>query len=115
MECCLKGLCVWLFLELKWYRAFAGVIVAKMASIVIGTVPIWTIGLPIDAFLRSALTRPTTQLLVGHAIAQIVVSAINTAIEWPILVMFGVRLEWRSAVVIYANFISVALLILPLT
>jgi hypothetical protein len=87
-----EGLCVCLFLEVKWYRALAGVVVANIISTFFGAVLFFALGTQwphIDRFL-----------LIHEWIALLLVSVIYTAIELPILVVFGVRWEWRSPLVI---------------
>lgn len=113
----IEAVAVWRFLGLSWYRALAAVIIANVVSIVVGVILIPQIGVPIELGLRTMLAdaEQQTQILVGFAIAQMLLPAVNTAIELPVLVMFGVRWRWRSAAIIYAaNLVTVALLIWPL-
>lgn len=112
-----EGFCVWRFLGLSWVRTVTGVIVANIVSTVLGVIPIWFFGLAIELALRRAMagTDPMTQVLAGFGIAQLLLPVINTAIELPVLILFGAPRKWRSAKIIYAaNFVSVALLIWPL-
>lgn len=109
-----EGFCVWRFLGLNWARTAGGVITANIVSTVTGVIPIYFVGSSIEVALRKAMAgiEPTAQILVGFGIAQILLPVVNTAIELPVLMLFGVPRKWRSAKIIYAaNFASVALLI----
>lgn len=99
-----EGFCVWRFLGLDWVRTVAGVIVANIVSTAIGVIPIYFFGFAIEMALRNAMTgtEPMAQVLVGFGIAQFLLPVINTAIELPVLMLFGVSRKWRSAKIIYA-------------
>lgn len=112
-----EAFCVWRFLGLDWRRSIVGVVAANVVSTLLGAILIVIVGLPIELALRNGLAghEPRTQILVGFSIAQVLIPALNTAIEMPMLFKVGVRWEWRSAAVLYgANFVSVGILIWPL-
>lgn len=89
-------------------------LVTNIVSTVLGVIPIYFFGFAIEMVLRKAMggTEPMVQMLVGFGAAQFLLLAINTAIDQPVLMLFGVPRKWRSAKIVYAvNFLSVALLI----
>jgi hypothetical protein len=114
-----ESLCVRVFFELNWSRAFKAVIAANIISTVVGIVVLSIIGEPIVGgpignILGNALRsyERTTQLFAGLAIEQVLLAGMYTAIQLPILVGFGARRELRSALIIFAaNLFSVGLLV----
>jgi hypothetical protein len=90
------------------------VIAAKLISTVVAIIALSIIGGPIENILGGALRsyEQTTRFFAGLAIEAVLLASMHTAIELPILVRFGVRREWRSALIIFAaNFFSVGLLV----
>jgi hypothetical protein len=101
-----ESLCVRIFFELNWSR--------DIISIVVGIIVLSIIGGPIGNILGNALRsyEQTTRLFNGLALEHVLLTGMYTAIQLPILVRFGVRREWRSALIIFAaNIFSVGLLV----
>jgi hypothetical protein len=112
-----ETVCVWYLLIPHWRKALTAVAVAHLVSGLLGVVPLIVFGHPLESVVRNAVAaaEPSSQTLIGFLLAQLLLPAIDTVIELPVLALFGAPWERRSAVIVYGmNFMSIAVLIWPL-
>jgi hypothetical protein len=106
--------CVAYFLNQSWARALGIVVFANIVSTFAVVVLILLLGVPAETFIRDLLSgiERSVVLYLIIAFGQIIILAVSTIIEAPIMFGCGVRRQLRSWMIIFAaNFVSVSLLL----